>query len=97
MGLQIGQRCRRWMNFFQKGQLSFSISCCHLGPNTFFWISGLLIPMVRLRGWLDQKTQMATRKRSEAYIVRSRERLLQAEIPLKISLRQGLCQHNLLT
>ena len=89
MGLQIGQRCRRWMSFFQKGQLSFSISCCHLGPNTFFWISGLLIPMVRLRGWLDQKTQMPTRKKSDAYIVRWRERLLQAEIALKIHFGRG--------
>jgi hypothetical protein len=49
----------------------------------------LLIPMVRLRGWLDQKTQMATRKKSDAYIVRSRERLLQAEIALKIHFDRG--------
>jgi hypothetical protein len=49
----------------------------------------LLIPMVRLRGWLDQKTQMPTRKKSDAYIVRWRERLLQAEIALKIHFGRG--------
>src|SRR5262249_3503729 len=31
----------------QRGQPCFSISCCHLGPNIFFRISGSLTPMVR--------------------------------------------------
>jgi hypothetical protein len=26
-------------------QLCFSISCCHRGPNTLFWISGSLTPI----------------------------------------------------
>src|SRR5262249_53586686 len=33
------------MSFFHSGQPCLSISCCHLGPNTFFCISGLLIPI----------------------------------------------------
>ena len=64
MGLHMGQCCRRWMSFFQNGQLCISISCCHLGPNTFFWISGLLIPMGQLQSRVGQKTQVTIRKRS---------------------------------
>jgi hypothetical protein len=36
------------MSRFHNGQLCFSISCCHRGPNTFFRISGSLTPMRRL-------------------------------------------------
>ena len=36
------------MSRFHRGQLCFSISCCHRGPNTFFWTSGSLTPIARL-------------------------------------------------
>jgi len=36
------------MSRFHNGQLCFSISCCHRGPNTFFRISGSLTPIRRL-------------------------------------------------
>ena len=32
------------MSRFQNGQPCFSISCCHLGPKTFFRTSGSLTP-----------------------------------------------------
>jgi hypothetical protein len=72
-GLHIGQRCRRWMSFFQNGQLCFSTSCCHLGPNTFFWISGLLIPIDQLQSGADSKTYVTFGKRSTV-ILCGRER-----------------------
>src|SRR5579863_1189449 len=36
------------MSRFHSGQLCFSISCCHRGPNTFSRISGSLTPIPRL-------------------------------------------------
>ena len=36
------------MSRFHSGQFSFSISCCHRGPNTFLRISGSLTPILRL-------------------------------------------------
>ena len=35
LGLHMGQSCSRCMSLFQNGQPCFSISCSHLGPNTF--------------------------------------------------------------
>jgi len=45
------------MSFLQRDQPCFSISCCHLGPNIFFRISGSLTPMMRLPlfQWLSAK------------------------------------------
>jgi len=50
------------MSFFQSGQPCLSISCCHLGPNTFFWISGLLIPIAKPQSSADQRKRMTIRK-----------------------------------
>lgn len=53
------------MSFFQSDQVCISISCCHRGPKTFFWISGLLIPIGTDSkvGWIEPQLTIRSRSR----------------------------------